>query len=350
MTNHATLVALAALCTLRAASGAAQEGRSLDLTVNDVGISVGDSRRVVGLRLNFRDRHLEEVVGINATIWTPYEYTGVVRGVALGLPMTGARRIEGIAAGIFGIGVRESVRGLAIAGIGVGAGDDVRGVAISGIGLGAGEGVRGIAIGGIGVGAGGAVSGLTIGGVGVGAGGGASGILVGGVGAGVGGDLRGISLAGVGIGAGGRVEGVTISGVGMGAGGGARGVHIAGIGLGSGGPLGYLSVAGVGIGASSIEGAAVAAAVGAYRARGLIVAPAYFRITDGGRVNGLNVSALNDVRGTQHGVAIGLINYARHLDGLQLGLLNYAANKPRGTRLLPIANYGRSRDAAADGR
>jgi hypothetical protein len=43
------------------------------------------------------------------------------------------------------------------------------------------------------------------------------------------------------------------------------------------------------------------------------------------------------------GLAIGLFNYARRLDGLQLGVLNYAGNKRPGTRLLPIANFARQR-------
>lgn len=348
MRNHAPLLALAAVVTLAAPAVAqettpepAEPRRSLDLTVNDVGISVGDSRRVVGLRLNFRDRYLEEVVGINATIWSPYEYTGAVRGMALGLPMTGARTIDGIGLGIFGVGAGETIRGLAIGGIGLGAGEDVRGIGIAGIGIGAGRDVRGIMIGGIGAGAGGSVRGLTIGGIGVGAGGDARGILVGGIGAGVGGDLRALSIAGVGIGAGGNIEGVTITGVGMGAGGDVNGVQVAGIGIGAGGTLRWLSVAGIGIGAPNIEGIAIATAVGGQRVRALVIAPAYFRIAQDGVVNGLNISAFNHVRGTQQGLAIGIFNYARQLDGVQLGLLNYAANKPRGTRLLPIFNYAR---------
>ncbi|MFW5972964.1 MAG: hypothetical protein ACOCTG_03150, partial [Bacteroidota bacterium] len=40
---------------------------SLDLTVDDYGLSFGDSRRVNGLRFNFRDRHLDRVNGINVT-------------------------------------------------------------------------------------------------------------------------------------------------------------------------------------------------------------------------------------------------------------------------------------------
>ena len=31
------------------------------------------------------------------------------------------------------------------------------------------------------------------------------------------------------------------------------------------------------------------------------------------------------------------------LDGLQVGILNYAGNKSKGTRLLPIANFAKAR-------
>jgi hypothetical protein len=88
---------------------------------------------------------------------------------------------------------------------------------------------------------------------------------------------------------------------------------------------------------------AIASAVGAEQVRGVVLAPAYFRISKYGRVNGLNVSAFNDVRGVQQGVAIGIFNSARVLDGLQIGLLNYAKNKPKATRLLPLINFSRGR-------
>ncbi|MBA2245275.1 MAG: FtsX-like permease family protein [Gemmatimonadetes bacterium] len=84
----------------------------------------------------------------------------------------------------------------------------------------------------------------------------------------------------------------------------------------------------------------LAAAIGAQEVRGLAVAPAYFRIEEG-LVRGVNVSAYNDVRGTQQGLVIGIFNYARELDGLQVGVLNYAANKPPRSRLLPLLNYAR---------
>src|SRR5678815_5760442 len=73
----------------------------IDLTVNNTGVALGDKPRMNGLRINYRDRRLEEVNGVNLTIWSPYEpATGTVNGLALGLPATGARRINGVGIGI----------------------------------------------------------------------------------------------------------------------------------------------------------------------------------------------------------------------------------------------------------
>ncbi len=125
----------------------AGQSRSLDLTVNGVGLSIGDSRRVTGLRLNFRDREREEVIGANVTIWSPYkENRGVVRGLALGFPATGAHRIDGIAAGIVGVAAFEAIRGLGVGGIGLDVGEDMRGIALGGIGMGVGQDLRGVGV------------------------------------------------------------------------------------------------------------------------------------------------------------------------------------------------------------
>ncbi len=343
MTRRPALALLAIVAALVSAPVAAR-AQSLDLTVNDVGISIGDSRRVTGLRINYRDRRMEEVNGINITAWVPYEENrGTVRGLALGLPATGAHRLDGIALGIIGAGVGEDMRGILLGGIGGGVGDDLVGIAAGGIGMGIGRDLEGIAIGGIGAGVGGSMVGVGIGGVGIGVGGDASGLLITGIGAGVGGHFKGVSVAGIGMGAGGDVQGITIAGIGLGAGGDVTGLTIAGAGIGAGGTLKYASLAIGGIGASRIEGVAAATAVGAEHVRGLVIAPGYFRIANGGEMRGVNLSAYNNVRGTQRGLAIGIFNYARTLDGLQVGLLNYARNKPRGTRLLPIVNFARAR-------
>src|SRR5512143_2525946 len=100
-----------ALAALLVPSLAAAQG--LDLTVDDVGLAIGNKPRVTGVRLNYRDSRLDWVHGVNATIWTPYEpMSGTVVGLALGLPATGADRIHGVALAPIGIGTRSEITGI----------------------------------------------------------------------------------------------------------------------------------------------------------------------------------------------------------------------------------------------
>jgi hypothetical protein len=317
--------------------GAQEPG--LKLAVGDVGLGIGDVPRLDGLRLNFRDRHLELIRGVNVTVWSPHrDPEGVVQGMAVGLPVTGAAELTGVAlAG--GVAVDRDFTGIGIAPLGVATGGRLRGVAITGLGAASGGSAEGILLGGLGVGAGGQVRGIAIGGLGVGAGGRFEGLGVGGLGVGAGGSVRGVTVGGLGVGAGGRIEGITIGGLGVGAGGSIRGLTIGGVGIGAGGALEGLSVAGLGLGAPQIQGVAVSGlAMGAADATGLMIAPAYLRIEEEGVLRGVSISAFNDIRGEQRGLAIGILNIANELHGLQLGLINIARNKER-FPVLPIANY-----------
>src|SRR6266850_149167 len=99
---------------------------SLDLTVHDVGIGIGNSKQIDGLRLNFRDVAPFTVHGINITIWTPVEHekgsnSGDVTGLALGLPATGAGTLRGVGLG-FGVAVEKSLDGLGVGVLGLGSG------------------------------------------------------------------------------------------------------------------------------------------------------------------------------------------------------------------------------------
>jgi len=313
----------------------------LDLTVNDVGIAIGDAPRVTGLRMNFRDRHLERVKGVNITIWTPYEATGDVYGIALGLPATGAYRIDGIAIGLGGVAAEERLRGIAIAPIGAGAGQEITGLIIAGIGAGSGGQITGIGIGGIGIGSGGGVRGLMIGGVGVGTGGRLSGITIAGVGAGAGGGVDGLTIAGLGVGSGGHVRGISIAGLAVGAGGSLTGVSIAGLGIGSGQEIRGLAIAGGGLGSPKLTGVFITGiGAGTLDFNGGVIAPFYFRIEREGSMRGVSVSAFNRLSGVQHGLTIGVLNIAEELRGVQIGLINIARRNPKGRRVLPIVNWG----------
>jgi hypothetical protein len=53
------------------------------------------------------------------------------------------------------------------------------------------------------------------------------------------------------------------------------------------------------------------------------------------------VGAFNQLKGTQRGLAIGIVNYAEELHGVQVGLINIARNNSSGTRVLPVLNVHR---------
>lgn len=306
-------------------------------------VAIGNHARVDGLRINFRDRGLQRVRGVNLTIWQPYEpATGTVSGLALGVPMTGAGAIDGIAIGALGASATGRMRGIALGGVGVGSGGGMRGLAVGGVGVGSGGDVEGIALGGIGAGGGGNGRGLIIGGIGAGFGGKLRGIALGGIGVGAAGGLSGLSIGGIGVGTGGDLTGIAISGVGSGAGGNVTGLTISGIGAGAGGTMTGIGVAGVGLGAPKLVGGFLAPMVGSLDAHAFVLAPLMFRVERGGSFRGASVSAVNYVRGTQRGLTIGILNYARTLHGAQVGVVNIIADQAS-HRVLPLVNWGRMR-------
>ena len=326
------LVPLACVATATSASA-----QVIDLTVHNTGLAIGDKPRVNGVRINFRDRRLEQVNGVNITIWNPYSpATGVVNGVAIGLPATGARDINGIATGLLGAGADHSITGIGLAPIGLGAGGEMRGIMLGGIGVGGGGSMTGVAIGGIGVGSAGTVRGIQIGGVGVGAGGSLTGISIGGIGVGSGGRVSGISIGGIGVGSASELTGIGIGGLGVGSGGDATGLMIGGIGVGAGGTLKGLSIGGIGVGAPRLEGVALSPiAAGGEHVHAIVLAGAYFKVESDGRFDGGSLSAFNHIKGEQHGLTIGLFNYARDLHGAQVGLINVSDNGGK-RRVLPV--------------
>lgn len=298
------------------------------LGVNDVGIGIGDVPRLTGIRLNYRDRALERVTGINATVWAPYEeMDGRVEGLALGVPVTGARTLKGVGIGA-GVGVESDFRGLGVAPLGIGAGGDLEGIHVGGIGMGSGGDLRGLGVGGVGMGFGGNVTGLAAAGLGAGIGGSMRGIFAGGLGAGIGSDARGIVVAGLGAGVGGDLRGLAVGGMGFGVGGELRG----------------LALTGVGVGADRIRGIVLSGiGAGSTEATGVFVAPAFFMVGSEeleGELEGVSVSAYNRIRGAQRGLSIGLLNIAQELHGVQIGLVNIAWNK-ESFPVLPIVNWSR---------
>jgi hypothetical protein len=283
-------------------------GQSLDFPSKRWGISFGNSKEFTGLRFNFRDEQVRRITGVNITFWQPKKDNkeSVVTGISLGL-IPGGAYMKGLNLGILGPGATTSMTGLNLGLIGVGAGEDLNGINIGGLGIGSGENMTGLNLGGLGAGAGENVAGISIGGIGVGAGK----------------NMTGVNIGGLGVGAGERLTGINIGGLGVGAGESLVGLTVAGIGAGSDEVWG-LTVAGLGVGGKILKGVHLAGAM--------------VRVENGGRMVGLAVSAVNYFKGTQKGLAIGIVNYAWSLKGVQIGLVNIVRDNPKYSRILPIIN------------
>ena len=77
--------------------------KSLDIAIKNYGFSFGNSKGINGLRINFRDKNLYKVNGINITIWKPKDdanKNSVINGFALGIVMPYATKINGFGLGL----------------------------------------------------------------------------------------------------------------------------------------------------------------------------------------------------------------------------------------------------------
>ncbi len=326
---------------------------AINLTVGGTGLSIGNSARVNGIRINWSDRDLERVNGLNLTIWKPYrDLSGVVNGIAIGVVGPGASEINGLAFGLGGVVAERRMSGIALAGLGTVSNGDIRGIAVAGLGTVANRDLVGIGLAGLGTVANGSIRGFSFAGLGAVANHDISGIAIAGLGAVANHDIRGFALSGLGSVANGDVDGFLLSGVGSVANGSLRGVAIGGVAAVVNGDARWVMLSGVAsvvngdfrglmfggvavVSGGSLKG--VTLTVGEARARavsGFSVA-GYLRTRD---FTGLGLGVYNRVRGQQTGITIGLVNYARRLNGFQFGLINIAGNNRGIAKVLPIMN------------
>jgi hypothetical protein len=346
-------------------------GQALNIPFKEAGISFGNSKVFNGLRFNIRDRQVQKINGMNITFWKAKENEGAqvdgisfgllpeagrLRGVQLGLlGVSAEQEIRGISLGLLGTGSGENFCGLAVGGLGIGAGNNMNGIMIGGLGAGSGGKISGITIGGLGAGASGDIKGVAIGGLGVGSGGNLTGIAVGGLGAGASGNLKGfmfgllgagagenitgITIGGMGAGASENITGITIGGLGAGCGGDLKGVVLAGLGAGCSGELQGVALTGLGVGASTVKGMILSVLfAGGNDIQGITLAGLNVRVKENGSYSGFAASTFNYIKGRQTGLSVGILNYSWHLNGIQLGILNYVKDNPRFFKILPLIN------------
>lgn len=282
--------------------------QSIDIPSHKFGLSFGNSTYFSGVRFNFSDRMVDELNGLNLTLWRSRQNEDAeVNGLAVGLWGPDAGYLNGINLGGVGVTANHELNGISLGLIGAGSGGNINGITIGGLGAGAGGSITGLSFGALGVGAGKDVTGISLGGLGAGAGQNMTGFSVGLLGVGAGKDLTGISIGGLGAGCGGTLSGLTIGGLGAGA------PEVIGV-----------TLAGLGVGGERITGVSIAL--------GMI------KIEEGGEYTGFAASAYNNIRGFQQGVSIGIVNRAEDLKGVQIGILNVVDSNPPPFNILPLIN------------
>ncbi|HSD31465.1 MAG TPA: hypothetical protein VLB49_06115 [Gemmatimonadales bacterium] len=328
--------------------------RALNLGVHGVGLSIGNSRRWTGLRINFRDNAVEQVNGLNLTIWAPqHNETMVLNGVAVGIagPVGGTfngvtiggigavaeRGFHGVTLAGLGAVSNGDTRGLTVAGLGVVSNGDMTGINVSGLGTVANRSMRGLNLAGLGVVADGDLGGINVSGLGTVANGVLGGVSVGGLAVVGNRGVWGITAGGLAVVSDGAVDGVSVAGLAVVGNGRVRGISAAGLAVVTDQTMTGLAVAGLAVvGGQGLRGVAIGGVhVEGRWIEGLAISPIRTRTWD---MTGVSIAGYNRIKGGQRGLTIGIYNYAKQLHGVQLGLINNARNNRGILRVLPLIN------------
>jgi hypothetical protein len=334
-------------------------GPGLSLTVNGWGLALGNVPRVNGVRINWRDHYLEEVNGLNITLWHPIDLPkdapgGTVNGVSLGLFAPAADRLNGINIGGVAVLARDRLWGVNLGGVGAVSEGTLTGLNFGTLAVVGEHSVTGISLGGLAVVGQGPIAGLNLSGMAVVSEDGVTGVSVGALGAVVSqGPIRGFQFGGLavvsedgmwGFQAGGLaavtaggLTGINLAGLAVVAEDRITGLSIGGLAVVSQGPIRWLQAGGLAVvSEESVAGLTLAGyRIQTPKLNGAAFALVTMTPTD---LTGIGIGGYNDVRGVQKGITIGLLNRARELHGVQIGLFNCAENNPPFFRYLPVLN------------
>jgi hypothetical protein len=262
---------------------------SLDLGNNNSGISFGNSQNWSGLRFNFSDCDVENINGINITLWKPKEpLNSTINGLSLGLAPSAAR-MRGLSIGIAAVVATKELSGLNLGGFAVVSNNSAEGINFGGLAVVSNRDAAGLNLGGLAVVANRDLYGFNFGGIATVSNGDMQGINLGGIAVVSTEDITGLSLA---IGA--IVSKGSISGVNV---------------------VGYKTEA------DDFEGVNIACG--------------WSEINN---FTGFSVSGYHRITGRQTGLVIGLFNSTDELDGIQIGILNIARNNSGIFKVLPLFN------------
>ena len=355
----AILIALSSTI-LQAQDESESADRALNIGVGTSGLSFGNSVRHNGVRFNWSDRRIEEINGVNMTLWKPADnLSGTINGLSIGLVAPGAEDINGISVGGLAVIGKNSLNGVSIGGLALVSSGSVTGLNVGGLAIVGGRGVTGFNLGGLAVVSSGELVGINFGGLAVVGKSEMVGLNFGGLAVVSDGSMSGLNYGGLAVVAREGLSGVNFGGLAVVSEGIVSGINFGGlavVGLGgikgvSFGTLGIVSksnITGLNITLGdlrndkpeddmSIKGISFAG----YRIRakeiagfsvGLIMTRAEY-------TRGIIIGGYNRAEGSHSGVSIGIFNHATELFGIQIGLLNYAENNPKFFQMLPFLNF-----------
>ena len=100
-----------------------------------------------------------------------------------------------------------------------------------------------------------------------------------------------------------------------------------------------MAVGGLGAGAPEVRrDLAGLLGAGRHHFTGATLALGTVKVNEERSHTGLSLSAVNWIDGSQNGLSIGLLNYARRLRGVQIRLVNIVSNSQGWSRVLTLTN------------
>lgn len=109
-------------------------GKALNFPTKHYGISIGNSYEFTGLRINFADKNVKIINGLNITFWLKHSKNqdAVVNGISLGvIPTAGTMQFVNL--GLLGVGANNHLNGVSVGGIVIGSGGNINGLSLSGL-------------------------------------------------------------------------------------------------------------------------------------------------------------------------------------------------------------------------
>jgi len=192
-------IVLSAIAILPAAAGAGSNGAALNLGVSGCGVSIGNSLRWTGVRINYADRNVVAINGVNVTLWkSESNKTAVYNGLSVGIAPVGGS-FHGANVGAFGVVASTRMIGLNVGGLGVVTDGSAIGLNVAGLGLVADGTMTGVNVSTLGTVADGGMYGLNVAGLGVVTDGDMMGVNVAGLGTVADGNMTGVNVAGLGV-------------------------------------------------------------------------------------------------------------------------------------------------------